>query len=62
MSSGQILVYIGESAGGCTADFDFFEEVGSSSWEFLRSKSQELTNLKINFEGLNDRVYVYRKI
>jgi hypothetical protein len=51
---GNRLVYIGESAGGCTGEEWFFKRLGRS-WEEIDSHKP------MQWWGIHDRVYVYER-
>lgn len=53
--SGDELIYIGESADGCTADDDFYDLL-SSGWELVATSDGH-----VNFTGLYSEVNYYRR-
>jgi len=57
MKKGRILVYIGESTGGCTADEEFFDLVEGHEMEDL----WELEGGHRSFWGVHDKPTIYRK-
>lgn len=62
MRCGQLLVYEGEGAGGCTADAAFFETVGDNRlFERLTEVEQRLNAGHLQFSCMHDRWFVYRK-
>lgn len=58
---GQILLYMGEWRGGCTAEEGFFELLDGSDWELLEPESRSLNMYHYRFQGLKDRWHVYRR-
>ncbi len=63
MLPGQLLVYEGEGAGGCTADIAFFDcmsDVGL--WEWLPEVSSRLNAVHVTFDGLHDRWMVWKRL
>jgi hypothetical protein len=55
MSPGQLLIYVGESAGGCTGDDSFFS--------MLHSEFEEIEEILIaSWSGLHDNCTVYKKL
>lgn len=63
MHSGQMLVYIGESQGGCTACDEFFDAVyDSTQWLYWKKLSDHLNMTHFNFLGLHDQFEVYEKL
>lgn len=63
MRSGQILVYQGESAGGCTAEYEFFTETQDlSRWELLAEPTDALNAVHLQFAGMHDDWTVLRKL
>ena len=55
MSPGQLLIYVGESAGGCTGDDSFFSK--------LRSEFEEIDEITIaSWSGIHDQCIVYKKL
>ena len=63
MQPGQLLVYEGEDAGGCTADAAFFEFVSDSSlWEPLLSESARLNAVHVTLDTLHDHWMVWKRI
>jgi len=61
MKSGQMLVYQGE-IGGCTADDNFFEYLRNEAWEHLEIESAALNKDHVQFHGINDAWYVFKKL
>jgi hypothetical protein len=62
MVPGQVLIFQGEDAGGCTADAAFFRMVeDSTAWEPLYDWNQRLDEHHLQFYGIHDRWNVYRK-
>lgn len=63
MRPGQLLVYEGESQGGCTADDAFFEALQDAScWERLNEESAQLAKYHLHFTTIHDRWSVWRKL
>jgi SAM-dependent methyltransferase len=63
MQAGQLLVYEGESAGGCTANDAFFEFVGDATkWESLDPVSAQLNAVHVTFGMLHDHWIVWRRL
>lgn len=58
MQSGQYLLYIGESCGGCTANDDFFEAISEDNYIEDR---WNLWQSLISFSAIHDRPYLYLK-
>jgi len=55
MSPGQLLIYVGESAGGCTGDDSFFSK--------LHSEFEEIDEITIaSWSGIHDQCIVYKKL
>jgi len=55
MSPGQLLIYVGESAGGCTGNDSFFST--------LHSEFEEIEEILIaSWKGLYDNCTVYKKL
>jgi hypothetical protein len=61
MSSGQMLVYQGESPGGCTGDDDFFETLFEQYVEDVEA-GDVLNEHHVQFEGIHDYWSVYTKL
>jgi len=57
MQSGQVLLYIGESNGGCTANDEFFDAVHGKR---VRDK-WHLSKSFVSFFGIHDRPILYKK-
>lgn len=63
MLPGQLLVYEGESAGGCTADDAFFEFMADTShWERLAGDSARLNAVHVTLDTLHDHWTVWRRL
>lgn len=60
MVPGQILVYNGESAGGCTGDDKFFE-ILEEKFTVMKFITDQLNENHVRFQGINDAWCVYRK-
>lgn len=60
MVSGQILIYQGESCGGCTGSEEFHDVINDES-QFLEIK-HDLNKYHLQFDGIHDNWYFYRKI
>jgi SAM-dependent methyltransferase len=59
---GQLLVYEGEDAGGCTADAAFFEYLRDSSlWEPLLGESARLNAVHVTLDTLHDHWMVWKR-
>lgn len=51
---GETLIYVGEGAGGCTADNEFHE--------IVEQKFDEILDVEIpQWSGIHDRLMIYRK-
>ena len=61
MQPGQLLVYIGEDEGGCTATEEFFNEL-RDNWEPLKEVQDSLNEHHYSFLSIYDRFFVYRKL
>lgn len=61
MAAGQVLIYIGEDEGGCTASEEFFSEV-NTNWEAMTELQNALNTHHYNFLSVYDRFFVYRKL
>jgi hypothetical protein len=63
MLPGQLLVYEGEAAGGCTANDAFFEYMADSSlWERLSDVSARLNAAHVTLDALHDHWTVWRRL
>lgn len=63
MQPGQILVYEGENAGGCTANSAFFEYMADECrWERLFHLSDQLDAVHVTFSMERDHWVIYRKL
>lgn len=61
MVPGQLLVYEGESQGGCTGDDAFFEFVSQAKmWEPLTDMASDLNAVHVTFETSSDHWMVWR--
>jgi SAM-dependent methyltransferase len=58
MRVGQMLVYQGEGAGGCTADDTFFEAINGSGWVMDEQATALLKAHHVTFFGVHDRWWV----
>jgi hypothetical protein len=56
MEVGRVLIYVGESGGGCTGDGDFFNYLYENFEEI------EISAAIPSWSGIYDNVYVYRKV
>lgn len=55
LSPSQLLIYVGESAGGCTGDDSFFSK--------LHSDFEEIDEITIaSWSGIHDQCIVYKKL
>lgn len=61
MVQGQILVYQGEGAGGCTASDAFFDYVDGSDWAFQEDATDALNQHHRRFPAIHDRWLVFKK-
>lgn len=60
---GQVLIYQGEGAGGCTADETFFAEVRQDSrWQPLPGWTGSLNQHHLQFYGIHDRWLVWERV
>lgn len=55
--TGDMLIYIGEGHGGCTAD-DAFHEALEADWEAVAGSGAD----HINFFGIHSRLIIYRRV
>jgi hypothetical protein len=63
MLPGQLLVYEGEAAGGCTAKDGFFEYMADSSrWERLSDASARLNAVHVTLYTLHDHWTVWKRL
>ena len=63
MLPGQLLVYEGEEAGGCTANEAFFEFMSDSSlWEPWPGESARLNAVHVTLDTLHDHWIVWKRI
>lgn len=63
MLPGQLLVYEGEAAGGCTADTAFFAFMNDSTlWELLPAASSRLNAVHVTLDTLHDHWAVWRRL
>ena len=60
MSADAILIYQGESCGGCTADYDFFNQL--DNFELQTVITELLDEYHIPFFGMHDEWEVYKKL
>lgn len=58
MRTGQTLLYIGESEGGCTANDEFFKCVSENNAIEVDDK---LNKNFMSFWGIHDRIYIFKK-
>lgn len=68
---GKWLIYIGEWSGGCTADDEFFYELGEDEYVYSEKGSsyiehstrwQEVVDYAIpQWDGIHDRLYIYKR-
>lgn len=61
MHKGQVLIYQGEGWGGCTGNDKFFRKLNKSFRE-IDILSDKLNHHHVQFNGIHDWWYVYRKI
>lgn len=62
MLPGQLLIYGGENAGGCTANQDFFNYmVDERRWERLFHLSDQLDSVHVTFSTSKDHWLMYRR-
>lgn len=62
MKPGQMLVYEGESKGGCCGSDDFHEQLADEAkWTKLKKETRALNRHHLTFQGLHDHWVVYRK-
>ncbi len=63
MRPGQILVYEGEAAGGCTGDAAFFKYMSDSArWAQLTDVSTRLNEVHVTWASLHDHWTVWRRL
>lgn len=60
MTSGQILIYQGESCGGCTGSEEFFDTLSDPS-QFV-GMEHNLNKYHLKFSGIHDYWEVYQKL
>ena len=60
MKRGQVLIYQGESKGGCTGDDSFFDLL-EHEFELLSEITYQLEDNHIRWCGINDQWMVYKK-
>lgn len=62
MHPGQLLIFEGEGAGGCTGDDQFFEYVSDGDqWLALKSLSDQLNAVHVTFATQHDHWSIWRK-
>lgn len=61
MKADQILIYIGESYGGCTANDNFFDRLEKSTI-LLENETLEFKNSSFSWFGIHDKVRIYQKL
>lgn len=61
MVAGQYLIYQGESWGGCTGS-DEFHECLNDEEQFVGVDADFLNEYALQFSGIHDRWYIYRKM
>jgi hypothetical protein len=61
MVKGQVLVYQGEGAGGCTASDAFFDYMESTDWTFQEEATEGLNRHHRRFPAIHDRWLVFKK-
>jgi len=61
MVQGQVLVYQGEGAGGCTASDAFFDYMESTDWTFQEEATEGLNRHHRRFPAIHDRWLVFKK-
>lgn len=60
---GQIIIYQGESCGGCTGDDAFHDLItGSTKFKELVELSEELFDNHVRFAGIHDNWYIYQVV
>lgn len=62
MSPGQILIYQGESWGGCTGDENFFSLLDNDGGLFQEINSDFLNDHHVQFDGLHDWWWLYKRV
>ncbi len=63
MKPGQVLIFQGESAGGCTADDAFFAQLEDETlWSKDEAATQQLNQDHLRFATVHDRWSVWRKL
>jgi hypothetical protein len=63
MSKGQLLVYQGEGYGGCTGDDEMHDMLNDDAiWEQDKMAERALNAHHLQFDGLHDRWFVYKKL
>lgn len=61
MVSGQYLIYQGESWGGCTGSDEFHAHLDDPD-QFTEVNADFLNEYALQFSGIHDRWYIYRKM
>lgn len=59
MSLGQLLIYQGESKGGCTGNYAFFDTLKE---QFIEIENEILDDEHVQFFGIHDWWRLYRKV
>lgn len=59
LKSGDVLIYQGESQGGCTADDAFYEYLYSSKFQYEEDISDKLYENHVRFSGIHDNWNIY---
>ena len=63
MQPGQLLIFEGEDAGGCTGDDQFFEYVSDADqWLALKDLSDQLDAVHVTFAPQHDHWSIWRKV
>jgi SAM-dependent methyltransferase len=63
MHPGQLLIFEGEGAGGCTGDDKFFEYVSDGEqWLALKELSDQLDAVHVTFAPQHDHWFIWRKV
>ena len=60
LTKDQTLIYIGEGQGGCTGS-DTFHEILHDEFDYLEADSELVNTHIVQFMGIHDKVYVYRR-
>lgn len=61
MVPGQVLVHLGEDAGGCTGSASFFKSLGDRQrWRRMEEEEDDLNRWHLRFDGIKDHWSVFQ--